>query len=483
MGIILHQHHYNKIIIGNNINQNQGSVQQQPGNIQNNSNNTTIPQRQQPNNNSGGSVITRQKIKEGKMKKNILKKTYNLILVCIMLSLVLVGIMGIVYNFNGNLDKIISGYKISDILVPYNEYELIPSAKIVETEAYIDKDGNVIRKVPSKTELGNIDLPKKEEFDEKGNKKKESEKTKTEPVDKEVQEKGYKIEKRQFPENDEKVMNKLGMKKSAEIIVRQLRSEGFENARVSEDEKTGKIVVKVSDELEKGGIFSSSSKKKESSSKEKEAVKSILQTRGTLTVQDPDTGKEYITEENIKAVNILRTENDGAFLEIRLDEKGKKILSEISRKYNIEEKQKEGSNEKTKINHNILIKISEMEVLRAPFAEPNDTGILQLKMLNSEKLKESENKKTIEEALGEVRRLKTALELRKNTYKIYITKHYRKCTSRYINYDFKSYSNSYISNSNINGIIIYLFQRNKRIILYISTYIIYNGCNTVYKIY
>ena len=391
------------------------------------------------------------------MKKNILKKTYNLILVCIMLSLVLVGIMGIVYNFNGNLDKIISGYKISDILVPYNEYELIPSAKIVETEAYIDKDGNVIRKVPSKTELGNIDLPKKEEFDEKGNKKEESEKTKTEPVDKEVQEKGYKSEKRQFPENDEKVMNKLGMKKSAEIIVRQLRSEGFENARVSEDEKTGKIVVKVSDELEKGGIFSSSSKKKESSSKEKEAVKSILQTRGTLTVQDPDTGKEYITEENIKAVNILRTENDGAFLEIRLDEKGKKILSEISRKYNIEEEQKEGSNEKTKINHNILIKISEMEVLRAPFAEPNDTGILQLKMLNSEKLKESEDKKTIEEALGEVRRLKTALELRKNTYKIYITKHYRKCTSRYINYDFKSYSNSYISNSNINGIIIYIF--------------------------
>lgn len=56
MGTILHQHHYNKIITGNNINQ--GSVQQQPGNIQNNSNNTTIPQRQQPNN-SGGSVITR----------------------------------------------------------------------------------------------------------------------------------------------------------------------------------------------------------------------------------------------------------------------------------------------------------------------------------------------------------------------------------------------------------------------------------------
>ena len=84
-------------------------------------------------------------------------------------------------------------------------------------------------------------------------------------------------------------------------------------------------------------------------------------------------------------------------------------------------------------------------------------GILQLKMLNSDKLKESENKDKIEEALSEVRRLKTALELRKNTYKIYITKYYRKCTCRYINYDFKSYSNSYISNGNIDGIIIYIF--------------------------
>ena len=367
------------------------------------------------------------------MKKEMLKKTYNLILICIMISLVLVGIMGIIYNFNGNFDKIISGYKLSGILVPYNEYEIIPSAKIIETEAYIDKDGNVIRKVPSKTDIGNIELPRKEEFDENGNKK-EEETTSTEPVDKEVQEQGYKIEKRQFQENDEKVMNKIGMKKSAEIIIRQLRSEGFENARISEDEKTGKIVVKVSEELEKGGIFSSASKKKESASKEKEAVKSILQTRGTLSVQDPDTGKEYITEENIKSVDILRTENDGAFLEIRLDDNGKKILSDISRRYNIEEKQKEGSDKKIKINHNIVIKISEMEVLKAPFAEPNDTGILQLKMLDSEKLKESQDKNKIEEALGEVRRLKTALELRKNPYKIYITRNYRKCTSRYIKY-------------------------------------------------
>ena len=367
------------------------------------------------------------------MKKEMLKKTYNLILICIMISLVLVGIMGIIYNFNGNFDKIISGYKLSGILVPYNEYEIIPSAKIIETEAYIDKDGNVIRKVPSKTDIGNIELPRKEEFDENGNKK-EEETTSTEPVDKEVQEQGYKIEKRQFQENDEKVMNKIGMKKSAEIIIRQLRSEGFENARISEDEKTGKIVVKVSEELEKGGIFSSASKKKESASKEKEAVKSILQTRGTLSVQDPDTGKEYITEENTKSVDILRTENDGAFLEIRLDDNGKKILSDISRRYNIEEKQKEGSDKKIKINHNIVIKISEMEVLKAPFAEPNDTGILQLKMLDSEKLKESQDKNKIEEALGEVRRLKTALELRKNPYKIYITRNYRKCTSRYIKY-------------------------------------------------
>ncbi|WP_276981450.1 hypothetical protein [Johnsonella ignava] len=55
-----------------------------------------------------------------------------------------------------------------------------------------------------------------------------------------------------------------------------------------------------------------------------------------------------------------------------------------------------------------------MEVLKAPFAEPNDTGILQLKMLNSDKLKEGEDEEKIEDALREVRRLKTALELGKS---------------------------------------------------------------------
>lgn len=34
------------------------------------------------------------------MKKGILKTVYNIILICVMLSLVVLGVMGIVYNFN-----------------------------------------------------------------------------------------------------------------------------------------------------------------------------------------------------------------------------------------------------------------------------------------------------------------------------------------------------------------------------------------------
>ena len=69
---------------------------------------------------------------------------------------------------------------------------------------------------------------------------------------KRAEEKGYKIEKRQFPDNDQKVMNRLGMDKSTEIIIRQLRSEGFENARISEDKQTGRLVIKVPEEVERG---------------------------------------------------------------------------------------------------------------------------------------------------------------------------------------------------------------------------------------
>lgn len=34
------------------------------------------------------------------MKRGILKTVYNIILICVMLSLVVLGVMGIVYNFN-----------------------------------------------------------------------------------------------------------------------------------------------------------------------------------------------------------------------------------------------------------------------------------------------------------------------------------------------------------------------------------------------
>ena len=34
------------------------------------------------------------------MKKGILKTVYNIILICVMLSVVVLGVMGIVYNFN-----------------------------------------------------------------------------------------------------------------------------------------------------------------------------------------------------------------------------------------------------------------------------------------------------------------------------------------------------------------------------------------------
>jgi hypothetical protein len=52
--------------------------------------------------------------------------------------------------------------------------------------------------------------------------------------------------------------------------------------------------------LKEDGIFSSTSKKKENSTKEKEAVKSILQTRGTLSVQDPDTRKRIYNRKEYK---------------------------------------------------------------------------------------------------------------------------------------------------------------------------------------
>ena len=47
-------------------------------------------------------------------------------------------------------------------------------------------------------------------------------------------------------------MNRRGMDKSTEIIIRQLRSEVFKNAINSEDKQTGRLVIKVPEEVERG---------------------------------------------------------------------------------------------------------------------------------------------------------------------------------------------------------------------------------------
>ena len=135
----------------------------------------------------------KEKVKEKKKirsKKRNFKSIISLIiLILVMLLLIILGVFGIYSDFGTEIASKMPAYKYSDIFTPYDEYVLTPSASVIETDAYVDKDGKTVRRVPQKDALGDVELSK----DNEENKKNEEEKPEQISPDEEVKE--YKIEK------------------------------------------------------------------------------------------------------------------------------------------------------------------------------------------------------------------------------------------------------------------------------------------------
>ena len=111
-----------------------------------------------------------------------MKNIKKVIVVLILLILIFFSFLGIYSNFNGKLDNIMPAYKFADILTPYDEYVVRPSANVSETDVYVDKNGNTVRKVPIQDALSNVKLSKDQKENEKNAKEK------VEPIDEEVKE-------------------------------------------------------------------------------------------------------------------------------------------------------------------------------------------------------------------------------------------------------------------------------------------------------
>lgn len=343
-----------------------------------------------------------QEKKKNRSKKRNFKSIISLIiLILVMLLLIILGVFGIYSDFGTEIASKMPAYKYSDIFTPYDEYVLTPSASVMETDAYVDKDGNTVRRVPQKDALGDVELSK----DNEENKKKEEEKPEQITPDEEVKE--YKIEKRKIADNPEEVLTEDNYKISKNMIEGYLKAANISEYKIKENEKTGQIIVSVPETKKIANLTSDPITDEKSDTQRAKSVESILSTTGSFEVKDSITGKVYLTEKNIKEAKANIYQGYGVILDIKLNDEGKKILSDVSRKYVQEEK------DGKKYEKKATVTVAGMELVKATFAEPMDEGLMQINLGNGY----GKNKDVITAIYGEAKRLENALKVGKTPIK------------------------------------------------------------------
>ncbi len=347
----------------------------------------------------------KEKVKEKKKirsKKRNFKSIISLIiLILIMLLLIILGVFGIYSDFGTEIASKMPAYKYSDIFTPYDEYVLTPSASVMETDAYVDKDGKTVRRVPQKDALGDVELSK----DNEENKKNEEEKPEQISPDEEVKE--YKIEKRKIADNPEEVLTEDNYKISKNMIEGYLKAANISEYKIKENEKTGQIIVSVPETKKIANLTSDPITDEKSDTQRAKSVESILSTTGSFEVKDSITGKVYLTEKHIKEAKANIYQGYGVILDVKLNDEGKKILSDVSRKYVQEEK------DGKKYEKKATVTVAGMELVKATFAEPMDEGLMQINLGNGY----GKNKDVITAIYGEAKRLENALKVGKTPIK------------------------------------------------------------------
>lgn len=346
-----------------------------------------------------GKVQEKKKIRS--KKRNFKSIISLIILILVMLLLIILGVFGIYSDFGTEIASKMPAYKYSDIFTPYDEYVLTPSASVMETDAYVDKDGKTVRRVPQKDALGDVELSK----DNEENKKKEEEKPEQITPDEEVKE--YKIEKRKIADNPEEVLTEDNYKISKNMIEGYLKAANISEYKIKENEKTGQIIVSVPETKKIANLTSDPITDEKSDTQRAKSVESILSTTGSFEVKDSITGKVYLTEKHIKEAKANIYQGYGVILDVKLNDEGKKILSDVSRKYVQEEK------DGKKYEKKATVTVAGMELVKATFAEPMDEGLMQINLGNGY----GKNKDVITAIYGEAKRLENALKVGKTPIK------------------------------------------------------------------
>lgn len=249
------------------------------------------------------------------MEKNIkVVRTIAVLLVIVLLSVI--AFAGINKQFLGVWVDIVEDYKLGMELDGYRELRFELDASTVDTEVYVDKDGNVVGKPEDGTEtVGTTGITLETDAT-----KKDEEKQNNDAANAARVATGYAVEERTLKENEDSVVTKENFDLTKKIIQERLETiPGYEyNIRM--DDITGEMLVEVPDD------------------ENIELEKSLILTKGRIDVVDHQTGVVLLDNSDIKEVSGITSElEDGSgvqlYMSIQANEEGTKKLAEISKKY------------------------------------------------------------------------------------------------------------------------------------------------------
>jgi preprotein translocase subunit SecD len=216
-------------------------------------------------------------------------------------------------------------------------------------------------------------------------------------TDEEISEKGYTKETVQKNTDDVKTLDNY--KTSKEIIEKRLKKLGVENYIIKLNEQTGEIVVELTDNSQTDNVVSN------------------LTTVGKFEIIDTNTKEVLLTNDDIKASNVVRsTTSSGTniYFTIEFNKDGKKKLEEITKTYvpqdNTSSEESSESSENSDSSSQttkktITMKIDGTDVMSTDFEEPITDGIMHLSVGQA-----ATDTKTLQENVKQANQMAAVLE-------------------------------------------------------------------------
>lgn len=325
-----------------------------------------------------------------KLTFNIKKIIRVALLILAIVFLCILSFIGIYREKDGKQVNIIRDYKFANDFDKYYEFQIEPNRSARDEYVFVDKDGNLVREVPSyeKNEKLQAEVKKEPNLDE----------IKAQTGDEKANE--YKIEKRAFRYNKAEKLNEDEFRATRNKIVAILADQRITSYNVREDLSTGKFIFEVpQNEIKDLGV-----------------IRRALTQNGKFEVADSLTNRPYLTNKDLKDFKLLEDQRFGLVIQLELNNEGKEKFKEVTTKYSDMYKKVQKENEELKKQNlesykekkapELVIKISGEVMQKGPVHEPIENGLIQMAVGKVDKTSEDFGK-----YINEIEGIKSSLKM------------------------------------------------------------------------